>query len=112
MRPRAAIISSGAGNNYGHPSPETLARLRSNGVQTYRTDLDGDITVTTDGRDFKVETGRPEGARSADGTAGAIGVGGAEEAPTAETVYITRTGAKYHRDGCQYLRRSRIPISL
>ena len=28
------------------------------------------------------------------------------------TVYITRTGAKYHSDGCQYLRQSRIPISL
>ncbi|GIV55137.1 MAG: hypothetical protein KatS3mg039_1655 [Candidatus Kapaibacterium sp.] len=28
------------------------------------------------------------------------------------TVYITRTGARYHRDGCSSLRRSRIPISL
>lgn len=28
------------------------------------------------------------------------------------TVYVTRTGAKYHRDGCQYLRRSRIPTTL
>jgi hypothetical protein len=27
-----------------------------------------------------------------------------------QTVYITRTGAKYHRGGCQYLRQSRIPI--
>jgi len=28
------------------------------------------------------------------------------------TVYITRTGAKYHRASCGYLRRSSIPISL
>jgi len=28
------------------------------------------------------------------------------------TVYITRTGSKYHRAGCSYLRRSKIPISL
>lgn len=27
-----------------------------------------------------------------------------------ETVYITRTGKKFHKDGCQYLRQSRIPI--
>ena len=27
-------------------------------------------------------------------------------------VYITRTGSKYHRAGCSYLRRSKIPISL
>ena len=28
------------------------------------------------------------------------------------TVYITRTGKKYHRSGCRYLSRSKIPISL
>lgn len=28
------------------------------------------------------------------------------------TVYITETGEKYHRAGCQYLRKSQIPISL
>ncbi len=28
------------------------------------------------------------------------------------TVYITRTGAKYHRDGCRYLSKSKIPITL
>lgn len=30
----------------------------------------------------------------------------------AVTVYITRTGKKYHRDGCRYLKNSRIPVSL
>ena len=29
-----------------------------------------------------------------------------------QTVYITRTGKKYHRDGCRYLSKSRIPVSL
>jgi hypothetical protein len=29
-----------------------------------------------------------------------------------ETVYVTRTGAKYHRAGCRSLARSRIPMSL
>jgi hypothetical protein len=28
------------------------------------------------------------------------------------TVYITNTGSKYHRDGCRYLRQSKIPISI
>ena len=32
--------------------------------------------------------------------------------PEDVTVYITRTGKKYHRDGCSSLRRSKIPISL
>jgi hypothetical protein len=29
-----------------------------------------------------------------------------------QTVYVTRTGKKYHRDGCRYLASSKIPISL
>jgi len=28
------------------------------------------------------------------------------------TVYVTRTGAKYHRSGCRYLSKSKIPMSL
>ena len=35
-----------------------------------------------------------------------------DEQPQAETVYITRTGKKYHRGSCSSLRRSKIPISL
>lgn len=45
------------------------------------------------------------------------GVGGQqrvqpEEVPHTKTVYITRTGAKYHREGCRYLRYSKISISI
>jgi hypothetical protein len=32
--------------------------------------------------------------------------------PATVTVYITKTGEKYHADGCQHLRRSKIPVSL
>ena len=32
--------------------------------------------------------------------------------PQQITVYVTRTGAKYHRDGCRYLSRSGIPMTL
>ena len=28
------------------------------------------------------------------------------------TVYITRTGSKYHRTGCRYLSKSKIPITI
>ena len=40
-----AVISVGAHNDYGHPSPATLALLRQLGAHTYRTDLDGDIAI-------------------------------------------------------------------
>lgn len=29
-----------------------------------------------------------------------------------QTVYVTKTGSKYHSDGCRYLRKSQISISL
>lgn len=35
-----------------------------------------------------------------------------QEKPSPETVYVTRTGTKYHRDGCRYLAKSRIPMAL
>ena len=35
-----------------------------------------------------------------------------EEVPRTKTVYITRTGKKYHRGNCRYLRYSKISISL
>jgi len=35
-----------------------------------------------------------------------------QQDPKTQTVYITRTGKKYHRDGCRYLASSKIPISL
>lgn len=37
---------------------------------------------------------------------------GVASTDTDSTVYITRTGKKYHRDSCSYLRYSKIPISL
>jgi competence protein ComEC len=47
VRPEIALISVGAGNRYGHPTPETLAAL--GGVTTFRTDRDGTVEVTLDG---------------------------------------------------------------
>jgi hypothetical protein len=32
--------------------------------------------------------------------------------PASTTVYVTKTGAKYHRGTCQYLRKSKIAITL
>jgi len=55
-RPRLAVISVGAGNPYGHPTPGTLATLRAHGVRTLRTDLDGTVTIDVHGRSFEVET--------------------------------------------------------
>ena len=48
--PRIAIVSAGRNNRYRHPAPETLTRLAAGGASIYRTDLDGDVTIETDGK--------------------------------------------------------------
>ena len=54
IEPEIALISAGRSNRYGHPDPETLARLESSGAQVYRTDLQGDILVQSDGKTITV----------------------------------------------------------
>lgn len=49
ITPEYAVISCGAGNSYGHPHAEPLNHLREMGVQVFRTDEQGTITVTSDG---------------------------------------------------------------
>ena len=46
LHPADAVISVGAKNRYGHPAPETLARLRAHDVSVFRTDEQGTITFT------------------------------------------------------------------
>ncbi len=50
VRPKYAVISVGAGNPYGHPHRGTLARLQQYVPVIARTDRDGDIVVSSDGR--------------------------------------------------------------
>jgi competence protein ComEC len=55
-RPQIALISCGRGNPFGHPAPDVIARLEAIGARIYRTDLDGEITVDTDGHNVFVRT--------------------------------------------------------
>ena len=52
--PEMAVISCGVGNKYGHPHEETLSILRDAGVDLYRTDLQGTITIGSDGQNYTV----------------------------------------------------------
>jgi competence protein ComEC len=57
LQPRAAIISLGR-NNYGHPASATLGRLKAAGVELWRTDHHGTISVTTNGTSYTITGGR------------------------------------------------------
>jgi competence protein ComEC len=56
LRPNIAVISDGRGNPYGHPVPAVVDRYRAVGAAIYRTDLDGAVTVDTDGQTVRVRT--------------------------------------------------------
>jgi len=59
IRPRIAVISVGAGNDYGHPTPSTLTTLAAvRGLAVYRTDRNGRVVVESDGRRISVRTSR------------------------------------------------------
>ncbi|MFS0688979.1 MBL fold metallo-hydrolase [Sporosarcina sp. 179-K 8C2 HS] len=49
VKPSVAILSYGKNNSYGHPNAAIEARLKNVGAKIYKTAVDCDITVTTDG---------------------------------------------------------------
>lgn len=57
VKPKYAVIEVGTNNQYGHPSSETLERFDLINAKIYRTDLNGDITAVSDGKNitFSVE---------------------------------------------------------
>jgi beta-lactamase superfamily II metal-dependent hydrolase len=60
VKPKYAVISDSENNRYGHPSQDVLTRLKAAGVKVYRTDLHGEITLTTKGGedDAKITTAK------------------------------------------------------
>jgi competence protein ComEC len=62
VKPEIAIISCGAWNRYGHPAQSVLDRLReaNPAIKLYRTDLHGEIALSTRGKqgDVAVKTAK------------------------------------------------------
>ena len=56
VAPKYAVIEVGAGNDYGHPTQQTLQRLAGVGAAVYRTDLNGTVTMVCDGTNISVST--------------------------------------------------------
>ncbi len=53
-RPRHVVFCVGRRNRYGFPHPEVEARYRAQGSECWRTDLDGAVTVESDGKDVRL----------------------------------------------------------
>lgn len=55
VSPELAVISVGKNNRYGHPHEEVMGILSEMGVETLRTDTQGEVEVVTDGKTWEVE---------------------------------------------------------
>lgn len=56
VSPRAAVISCGKNNNYGHPADETLERLQHAGAEIFLTADQGAVQIHSDGERFRIDT--------------------------------------------------------
>lgn len=54
VSPEYAVITCGAGNSYGHPHERTLDTLEECGATVYRSDVNGDVSITSDGVQLSV----------------------------------------------------------
>jgi len=60
IMPEYAVIQVGKDNSYGHPTEDTLSRLRDADVKVYRNDLQGTIICTSDGTNVSFRTEKNE----------------------------------------------------
>ncbi len=130
--PHFVIMSYAEGNSYGHPDQSVLDAISAAGEKAYSTAANGTIIVTTDGKTLDVEPSK-EGTITAgvstaekerqEAEAAAAAQAQAEAQAQAqqqqqqqdqnqETVYITPSGSKYHRQGCRTLSRTKNPTPM
>ena len=92
-----AVISVGKDNAYGHPTLDTLLKLRDSDTEVYRTDLNGTVICTSDGQSvwFSVE----KNARSVQPAQASS----RQAAPAAEGYCGNAATKKYHLVSCPNL---------
>ena len=113
VMPEYAVISVGEGNSYEHPEEGPLSRLRDADCKILRSDLNGDIIISSDGKELSVTTDKTateEQLLTPGGKTQSIAKPAAAESPrpspeeteqsqTQETmVWIPKSGSKYHSD--------------
>lgn len=97
VKPKYAVISVGVGNSYHHPEEEALQRLQSIGAEIYRTDLQGNIVCTTDGKNIAFNCNSVSGAEVYADAA-------KNNTPVEEVVYIAnKKSKKFHLESCASL---------
>lgn len=58
VNPQYAIISCNSDNNYGHPNLQVMETLAEKNITPYITSLNGNIIITSDGKEIVVSTSK------------------------------------------------------
>ncbi len=94
VAPTIAIYSAGAGNSYGHPSPEVVATVEDRGIELYGTDIHGTVIVTTNGDAIiNVETVKTAETAKANPSGGGTGTAKSEKNDVADSGSKDETAA-------------------
>lgn len=117
IMPGYALISVGNGNTYGHPTEDTLSRLRDADVKVYRTDMQGDIKCTSDGKtvsftveknesaDTLVPASKPQPSENPSPSPSPEPSSSQEPTESEPMVWIPQSGSKYHSyAGCSNMK--------
>lgn len=98
VHPKYAVISCGEGNSYGHPHAEVLNRLRSMGVEVFRTDEQGSIIASSDGENINWNCSATDSWQSGEQTESDREN---SDNVTEQTTYVLNTNTKkFHRETC------------
>lgn len=102
---KTAVISCGTDNKYGHPHAETMTKLKTMKLTVYRTDLQGTIIATSDGKKITFKTKKSVSNTSSAGTQTTVQ---ATKKPssqnTSSTTYIgNKNSKKFHLPTCKSL---------
>lgn len=118
VNPDYGIISAGKDNQYGHPHANVMNRLADHGIETFRTDYDGTIVATSDGKNITFDKKATAIAKTPSESSTSNDSAPVEETEEPVTsneeqgeVYGTNTGSKYHRSSCRYVKKSKIGMT-
>lgn len=109
VHPKYAVISCGEGNSYGHPHVEVLNRLRSMGVDVFRTDEQGSIIASSDGENITWNCSATDSWQSGEQTESDrensedenSGNAISDAVTSEQTTYVLNTNTKkFHRETC------------
>ncbi|MBU3198510.1 MBL fold metallo-hydrolase [Clostridium estertheticum] len=122
VNPKYAVISVGKDNSYGHPHKSTMDKLKAKGIKVYRTDENGTIIATSNGKNITFNT-KPgsynfagTGSSASSNSSASSGSSKAKSVPIvvpkssndSKIVYYTPSGKSYHFDkNCRTLSRSK-----